>query len=61
MAYPFRPLSTKKLKTYFKKFIDGNCNNQETNQNRKKTSGTKPKCSRRVLKTWIQQQMSSKV
>ncbi len=32
MAYPFKPLSTEKLKNYFKKMIETNCNNQETDQ-----------------------------
>ena len=63
MAYPFKPLSTEKLKKHFKKMIDKNCNNKATNQNRKKASGKisriKLRRSGKHLETWIQRQINS--
>jgi hypothetical protein len=63
MAMPFRPLSTEKLKIYFKKMIDQNCNNKETNQNHKNASGKisriKLRRSGKHLKTWIQREINS--
>ncbi len=38
MAIPFEPLSTEKLKDYFKKFIKRNCNVKETNLRWEKSS-----------------------
>ena len=56
MAMPFRPLSTEKLKIYFKKVVDANCNVQDTNSCRKKHADKKPGnklvCPARILKTW---------
>jgi len=58
MSHPFKPLSTEKLKDYFKKIIDGNCGFQDANQCLKKPSGKKTgnKLIRpdRILKTWRQ-------
>jgi hypothetical protein len=58
MSHPFRPLSTEKLKDYFKKITEGNCGFQDTNQRIKKHSGRKAgnKLIRlgRNLKTWRQ-------
>ena len=55
MAYPFKPLSTEKLKNHFKNMIDQNCNNKETNQYRKnesdKISRIKPKEKLKCSKT----------
>jgi len=56
MSMPFRPLSTEKLKIYFKKIVVRNCNVKETNSCRKKHSGEKPgiklSCPARILETW---------
>jgi hypothetical protein len=58
MSHPFKPLSTEKLKDYFKKIVEGNCKGRETNQCLKKPSGRKAgnKLIRlgRNLKTWRQ-------
>lgn len=58
MSHPFRPLSTEKLKDYFKKIIDGNCGSQDANQCLKKPSGKKAGnklcCPARILETWGQ-------
>jgi hypothetical protein len=58
MSYPFKPLSTQKLKIYFKKIVVRNCNVKDTNSCRKKPSGKKMgnklTCPTRVLKSWIQ-------
>jgi len=58
MSHPFRPLSTEKLKDYFKKIIDGNCGSQDANQCLKKPSGKKARNKLirpdRILKTWRQ-------
>ena len=63
MAMPFKPLSTEKLKIYFKKVVDANCNVKDTDQCRKKhadkNNGNKLSCSARVLKTWIQREINS--
>ena len=63
MAMPFKPLSTEKLKIYFKKMIETNCNNQEVNQRHKKhadkITGNKLKHSGRVFETWIQREINS--
>jgi hypothetical protein len=63
MAMPFKPLSTEKLRNYFKKKIDQNCNNKETNQYRKnesdKISRIKLRRSGKHLETWIQRQINS--
>jgi hypothetical protein len=63
MAMPFKPLSTEKLKIYFKKMIERNCCNKETNQNRKNASGKisriKLRRSGKHLETWIQRQINS--
>jgi len=66
MAYPFKPLSTEKLKIYFKKMIDKNCKNKDTNQGNKQESiesrknlRIKLKCSDRVIETWVQDQINS--
>ena len=63
MAYPFKPLSTEKLKNYFKKMIESNCNNQETDQRQQnesdKISRIKLRSSERILKTWIQREINS--
>ena len=63
MAYPFKPLSTEKLKIYFKKMIKRNCKNNETNQYRKnesdKISRIKLRRSGKHLETWIQRQINS--
>jgi len=66
MAMPFKPLSTEKLKIYFKKMIDKNCNNRESNQGHE--NGTNESCknrrfkrrrSGRILETWVQDQINS--
>ena len=66
MAYPFKPLSTQKLKNYFKKVIETNCNNKETNQSHRnetnesgKISRIKLKSSSGLMKTWIQREINS--
>ena len=63
MAYPFKPLSTEKLKNHFKNMIDQSCNNKEPNQNRKnasdKISRIKLRRSGKHLETWIQRQVNS--
>ena len=63
MSHPFRPLSTEKLKDYFKKIIDGNCGSQDANHCFKKLSGKKTgnKLIRpdRILKTWRQKHINS--
>ncbi len=63
MSHPFKPLSTKKLKDYFKKITDRNCLSQDTNQCLKKPSGKKAgnKLTRsdRILKTWMQRHINS--
>ena len=63
MAIPFEPLTTKKLKKHFKKMIETNCNNKETNQNHKNESGKisriKLRRSGKHLETWIQRQINS--
>ena len=63
MAYPFKPLSTEKLKKYFKKMVETNCNNQEVNQCHKKhtdkISRIKLKHSGRILEAWIQREINS--
>jgi len=56
MAYPFRPLSTEKLKKGLRKIVEGNCGSQDANQCLKKPSDRKPGnklgCTARILKTW---------
>ena len=63
MAYPFKPLSTQKLKNYFKKVIETNCNNQEVNQCHKKHADqilrNKLRHSGKHLETWIQREINS--
>ena len=66
MAYPFEPLSTEKLKIYFKKMIDQNCNNKESNQGHengtnesRKNRRFKRRRSDRVIETWVQRQINS--
>lgn len=66
MAIPFEPLSTEKLKIYFKKMIETNCNNQETDQRYKnvtnkpcKIPGIKRRQLSHVKKTWIQREINS--
>ncbi len=58
MSHPFKPLSTEKLKNYFKKIIDANCGSQDANQCLEKPSGKKAGNklirSDRTLKTWRQ-------
>jgi len=51
MAMPFKPLSTEKLRIYFKKKIDKNCKNKETNQGSKQESNESRKNSRIKLKS----------
>jgi hypothetical protein len=51
MAYPFKPLSTQKLKNYFKKVIKTNCDNQEVNQCPKNESNESGKISRIKLRS----------
>ena len=41
MAYPFKPLSTEKLKKAFKIMVERNCGIKDTNKCRKKHSGIK--------------------
>ena len=57
MSMPFRPLSTEKLKTYFKKIVDANCRSEDVDSCRKKCSEKKPgnklSCPARILKTRI--------
>jgi len=56
MAMPFEPLSTEKLKIYFKKIVDANCGSQDANQCLEKPSDKKTRNklirSGRILKTW---------
>ncbi len=56
MSHPFKPLSTEKLKDYFKKIVDANCRSQDTNQCLEKPSGKNPRnklgCTARILETW---------
>jgi hypothetical protein len=63
MAMPFRPLSTEKLKIYFKKMIENNCCDQEINQYRKnetdKISRIKLRNSGRILEAWTQKEINS--
>ena len=63
MAYPFKPLSTEKLKIYFDKMIESNRRAQETNLCRKKHSGKKTgnklKRSIRIPEAWIQRRINS--
>ena len=63
MAIPFEPLSTEKLKNYFKKMIETNCKDQEVNQCHKKhadqISRNKLRSSERIIKTWIQREINS--
>ena len=63
MAMPFKPLSTEKLRIYFKKMIKRNCNNKETNQNRKNASGKisriKLRNSGKILEAWPQKEINS--
>ncbi len=63
MAYPFRRLTTEKLKNYFKKMIETNCDNQEVNQCQQnetvKKSRNKLRRSARILNTWIQREINS--
>ena len=66
MAIPFEPLTTKKLKKHFKKMIETNCNNKETNQHPKNETNGSGKISRiklgrsgKHLETWIQRQINS--
>jgi len=58
MAYPFKPLSTEKLKKAFKRMVERNCRSQDTNQCLKKPSGKKAGnklcCPARILETWGQ-------
>ncbi len=62
MAMPFEPLSTEKLKIYFKKVVERNCNVKDTNSCRKKHSGKKPgnklACPARILEAWIQREIN---
>jgi hypothetical protein len=62
MAMPFRPLSTEKLKIYFKKVVDANCRLEDVNSCRKKHSGKnnriKLSCPARILKTWMQREIN---
>jgi len=51
MAMPFKPLSTEKLKIYFKKMIDKNCKNKEIDQSHKNRSNKSDKNSRIKLKS----------
>ena len=51
MAMPFKPLSTEKLKIYFKKMIDKNCKNKESNQGCKQESNRSSKNRRIKLKS----------
>jgi hypothetical protein len=63
MSHPFRPLSTEKLKIYFKKIVETNCNFQDTNSCRKKLadkkSGNKLTCPARILEAWRQKVINS--
>lgn len=56
MAMPFEPLSTEKLKIYFKKIVETNCGIKDTNSCRKKhsekTARNKLSCPARILETW---------
>ena len=58
MAMPFEPLSTEKLKIYFKKIVERNCKVKDTNSFRKKHSVKKPgiklSCPARISETRIQ-------
>jgi len=58
MAYPFKHLSTEKLKKEFKRMVERNCGIKDTDQCHKKHSGKKPGNKLvvpvRVLKSWIQ-------
>ena len=62
MAMPFEPLSTEKLKIYFKKVVETNCNVKDTNSCRKKHADEKPgnklSCPARILETWIQREIN---
>jgi hypothetical protein len=62
MAMPFRPLSTEKLKIYFKKIVDANCNVKDTDQCRKKHADKKPgnklTCPAQILESWIQRALN---
>lgn len=39
MAYPFEPLTTEKLNSYFRKKVDSNCRDKETNRHNEKAAG----------------------
>ena len=62
MAMPFEPLSTEKLKIYFKKIVETNCGIKDTNSCRKKHSEkiarNKLSCPARILETWIQREIN---
>jgi len=57
MAMPFEPLSTQKLKNYFKKIVVRNCRSEDVDSCLKKHSGKKTgnklSCPALILKTRI--------
>jgi len=63
MAMPFEPLSTEKLKIYFKKIVDANYRPKDVNSCRKKpsekTTRNKQCCPARILEAWIQREINS--
>ena len=58
MAFPFEPLTTKKLKKFLKGYLEENCKSQETNQCLEKASHLKNRNKlillSQVLKSWQQ-------
>lgn len=63
MAIPFQPLTTEKLESFFKRMIESNYHGQDSNSSRERPTGkirrNKPRCSPRILKTWMQRQIKS--
>ena len=63
MAFPFEPLTTKKLREFLKGYLEENCKSQETNQHYEKASHLKNRNKlmilSQVLETWRQRQLES--
>ena len=62
MAIPFEPLNTKKLKTYFKKFIESNCKAKDRSLSKEKSSKilrNQQFNSSKHLEAWVQRQINS--
>ncbi len=61
MSYPFKPLSTEKLKDYFKKFIESNCKAKDTDLCKEKSSKinrNKQFSLGKHLETWVQRNIN---